>query len=349
MPTAGQARAMCGFADSCRFVFNKALMLQKENYEAGRKFISYVDMAKQLTAWRNGADTPWLKDAPTHPLQHALKDLESAYKNFFYKRAGFPRFRKKGRSDSFRYPDSKQFRIEQANSRIILPKLGWLRYRNSRHALGTAKNITVSQSCGKWFVSIQTEREVGQPVPKAAGMVGIDMGIARFATLSNGTFYAPLNSFRRHELRLRKAQRAMSRKAKFGKNWKKARAHVQRIHSRIGNARRDFLHKTTTTISQNHAMVSVEDLQVRNMSRSAAGSAERPGHTRSRQVWPEQGHSRSGVVRVSPPAGLQAGVEWRFPHLRAAAEHESGVPSLQPCVKGQPPDAITVCVHVMWI
>ncbi|WP_201641770.1 RNA-guided endonuclease InsQ/TnpB family protein [Paraburkholderia metrosideri] len=277
MPTAGQARDMRGFAGSCRFVFNQALMLQKENYEAGRKFISYVEMAKQLTAWRNGSDTLWLKDAPTHPLQHALKDLERAYKNFFAKRAGFPRFRKKGRSDSFRYPDPKQFRIDQANSRIFLPKLGWLRYRNSRHALGTAKNVTVSQSCGKWFVSIQTEREVGQTVPQATGVVGIDMGIARFATLSDGTFYTPLNSFSRHEVRLRKAQRAMSRKAKFGKNWKKARARVQRIHARIGNARRDYLHKTTTTISQNHAMVCVEDLQVRNMSRSAAGSTERPG------------------------------------------------------------------------
>jgi putative transposase len=283
MPTTGQARDMRGFAGSCRFVFNKALMLQKENYEAGGKFISYVEMAKQLTAWRNGADTPWLKDAPTHPLQHALKDLERAYKNFFDKRAGFPRFRKKGRADSFRYPDPKQFRIDQANSRIFLPKLGWLRYRNSRDALGTAKNVTVSQSCGKWFVSIQTEREVGQPVPQAAGMVGIDMGIARCATLSNGTFYAPLNSFRRHQAQLRKAQRAMSRKAKFGKNWKKARSRVQRIHARIGNARRDYLHKTTTTISQNHAMVCVEDLQVRNMSRSAAGSTERPGkHVRAK-------------------------------------------------------------------
>jgi putative transposase len=114
-------------------------------------------------------------------------------------------------------------------------------------------------------------------------MVGIDMGIARCATLSNGTFYAPLNSFRRHQAQLRKAQRAMSRKAKFGKNWKKARSRVQRIHARIGNARRDYLHKTTTTISQNHAMVCVEDLQVRNMSRSAAGSTERPGkHVRAK-------------------------------------------------------------------
>ncbi|QQX87349.1 transposase [Cupriavidus necator] len=276
MPTGEQQRDMRRFAGSCRFVFNKALALQKENYEAGGKFIGYVAMAKHLTAWRNSAETVWLKDAPVHPLQHALKVLEKAYKNFFDKRADFPRFKRKGQGGSFRYPDPKQIKFDQANDRIFLPKLGWLRYRNSREALGELRNVTVSLSCGKWFVSIQTRREVETPVPHG-GAVGIDMGIARFATLSDGTFIAPLNSFKRHEMALRKAQRAMSRKTKFSNNWKKAKARVQRIYSRIGNARRDYLHKTTTTISQNHAMVCIEDLQVRSMSRSAAGTTETPG------------------------------------------------------------------------
>ncbi|TIC80335.1 RNA-guided endonuclease InsQ/TnpB family protein [Crenobacter intestini] len=276
MPTGEQQRDMRRFAGSCRFVFNKALALQQVNHEAGGKFIGYVEMAKQLTAWRNSAEMAWLKTAPIHPLQHALKDLEKAYKNFFEKRANFPRFKRKGQSDSFRYPDPKQIKLDQANSRIFLPKLGWLRYRNSREALGELRNVTVSQSCGKWFVSIQTRREIDIPVPRG-GMVGIDLGIARFATLSDGSFVAPLHSFRRHEKALLKAQRSLSRKTKFSSNWKKARIRVQKIHSRIGNARRDFLHKTTTTISQNHAMVCIEDLQVRNMSRSAAGSTETPG------------------------------------------------------------------------
>ena len=275
-PDGQQERQMRRFAGSCRFVFNKALALQKERYERGEKKLGYAGLCKLLTEWRNSAETAWLADAPVHPLQQTLKDLERAYSNFFAKRADFPRFKKKGLSDSFRYPDPKQIKLDQANSRLFLPKLGWLRYRNSREVLGMVKNITVSQSCGKWFVSIQTEREVEQPIPQG-GAVGIDMGIARFATLSDGTFYAPLNSFKRHETSLRKAQQAMSRKVKFSNNWKKAKARVQRIHSRIGNARRDFLHKTTTTISQNHAMVCIEDLQVRNMSKSAAGSAKAPG------------------------------------------------------------------------
>lgn len=276
MPNGQQERQMRRFAGSCRFVFNKALALQKGRYEQGEKKLGYAGLCRLLTEWRNGAETAWLSNAPVHPLQQTLKDLERAYTNFFAKRADFPRFKKKGQSDSFRYPDPKQIKLDQTNRRLFLPKLGWLRYRNSRDVLGVVKNVTVSQSYGKWFVSIQTEREVDQSIPQG-GAVGIDMGIARFATLSDGSHIEPLNSFRRHETALGKAQQAMSRKTKFSNNWKKAKARVQRIHSRIGNTRRDYLHKTTTTISQNHAMVCIEDLQVRNMSKSAAGSTEKPG------------------------------------------------------------------------
>lgn len=277
MPTGEQQRQMRRFAGSCRFVFNKALALQKARHEQGDKKLGYAGLCKELTAWRNGTQTPWLADAPVHPLQQALKDLERAYANFFAKRADFPRFKKKGRSDSFRYPDPKQIKLDQGNARVFLPKLGWLHYRNSREVLGTVRNVTVSLNAGKWFVSIQTEREVEQPAPQASSAIGIDMGIARFATMSDGRYLTPLNSFKRHEARLRRAQRAMSRKTKFSRNWKKAQARIQRIHTRIGNARRDYLHKATTTISQNHAMVCIEDLQVRNMAKSAAGTTEQPG------------------------------------------------------------------------
>lgn len=262
--------------------------MQKARFDAGEKKLSYGGLCKLLTQWRNHPETSWLKDAPTHPLQQALKDLERAYTNFFAKRANLPRFKKKGRHDSFRYPDPKQINLEQANSRLFLPKLGWVRYRNSRQVLGRVKNVTVSLSCGKSFVSLQTERELEQPLPRG-GAVGIDLGVVRFATLSNGTFYAPLNSFKRHQTRLRKGLQGMSRKQKFSANWKKAKARIQRIHTRIGNARRDYLHKISTAISQNHAMVCLEDLQVRNMSKSAAGSIDTPG----KQVRAKAGLNKS--------------------------------------------------------
>ncbi|NPT43846.1 transposase [Paraburkholderia sp. 1N] len=276
MPTGEQARKMRQFAGACRFVYNKALALQQENREAGGKFIGYVGMAKHLTAWRNNSETPWLKDAPVHTSQCALKDLDRAFVNFFEKCADFPRFKRKGMRDSFRYPDAKQIRLDRENGRISLPKLGYIRYRNSRMVPGEVRSATVSLRAGKWYVSILTKREVEQPVPHGPA-VGIDVGVARFATLSDGAFVAPLASFRQHEQRLGKYQRRMARKVKGSSNWKKAKARVQRIHARIANARNDFLHKASNTISKNHAMIAVEDLQVRNMSRSAKGSAETPG------------------------------------------------------------------------
>jgi putative transposase len=284
MPTGEQQRKMRRFAGSCRFVFNTALALQTANHEAGNKFIRYVEMANLLPAWKS--EFAWLRDSPSQALQHTLKNLDRAFTNFFEKRADYPRFKKRGFGDSFRFPQG--FKLDQANSRVFLPKLSWLRYRNSQDVLGTVKNMTVSNRNGKWFVSIQTEREVEQPVAQGDS-VGIDMGIVRLATLSDGTVVPPLNIFKRYAAELRKAQQAMSRKKKFSNNWKKAKAKVQRIHVRIANARRDYLHKASTTISKNHAMVVVEDLQVSNMSRSAVGSVEQPG----RNVWAKSGLNRS--------------------------------------------------------
>jgi putative transposase len=277
-PNGAQERNMRRFAGACRFVYNEALALQKARYERGERKLGYAELCELLTQWRNSAEKPWLRDAPTHPLQQALKDLERAYKNFFAQRAGFPKFKKRGQRDSFRYPDPKQFKLDQVNGRIFLRKLGWMRLRLSRAVLGAPCNATVSRSAGRWYVSIQTEREVEQPVSQATSAIGIDVGIARFATFSDGGFLTPVNSFRRHEARLRRAQQALSRKVKFSHNWTKAKVRVQRIHGRIGNVRRDYLHKATSAISKNHAMVCIEDLRVKNMSRSAAGTVENPGH-----------------------------------------------------------------------
>ena len=289
MPNGEQLRSMRRFSGSCRFVYNKALALQKENYEAGDKFISYVSMASNLPVWKRDPDMAWLKDAPSQSLQHALKDLDKAYKHFFSKRAAFPRFKKKGSGDSFRYPDPKQMNFDQANHRIFLPKLGWLRYRNSRKVPGELRNATISQSGGKWFVSVQTQRDVIKTTPVTKSAIGVDVGIARFATMSDETYIAPLNSFKKHQERLARYQRAMSRKVKFSNNWKKAKAKVQRIHTDIANARKDFLHKTTTTVSKNHAVVCIEDLQVRNMSKSSKGTRDKYG----KKVKQKSGLNRS--------------------------------------------------------
>jgi putative transposase len=276
MPNGQQQRDMRRFVGACRFVFNNALAWQKEQYAADKtvKF-SYTALANLLPSWKQDPNLDWLKESPSQALQQTLKDLERAYKNFFSKRADFPRFKKKGQSDSYRYPQG--CKLDQTNSRIFLPKLGWMRYRNSRDVLGEVKNVTVSQSCGKWFVSVQTEREVEQSLPQATTAIGIDVGIVRFATMSDGSYIEPLNSFKKHQQRLARYQRRMSCKVKFSNNWKKAKTKIQQIHSAIANARKDFLHKSTTTISQNHALVCIEDLQVRNMSKSSKGNSEEHG------------------------------------------------------------------------
>lgn len=286
-PNGQQERDMRRFAGACRFVFNKSLALQNENHEAGNKFLSYVKMAAWLVEWKKAPETEWLKDSPSQPLQQALKDLERAYKNFFQKRASFPRFKKRGHSDSFRYPQG--VKLDQANNRISLPKLGWISYRNSREVVGEVKNVTVSQSCGKWYVSIQTEYEVTEPTHSSTSMVGLDAGVAKLATLSDGTIFEPVNSFKSNQKKLARLQRAMSRKVKFSNNWNKAKRKVQNLHSRIANIRRDYLHKVTTTISKNHAMIVIEDLKVSNMSKSAKGTAEQHG----RNVRAKSGLNRS--------------------------------------------------------
>ena len=142
---------------------------------------------------------------------------------------------------------------------------------------------------GKWFVSVQTEREVSQPIPISTTEIGIDVGIAGFATLSDGKHVEPVNSFKQHQLQLAHYQRRMSRKVKFSRNWVKAKAKIQKIHSMIGNVRGDFLHKTSTTISKNHAFVCVENLQIGNMSKSAKGNCQQHG----RKVRQKSGLNRA--------------------------------------------------------
>jgi putative transposase len=286
IPNGEQTRAMRQYAGCCRVVYNKALVWQNEQYQADNTFkFSYTKIANLLPQWKT--ELAWLKDAPSQALQQTLKNLESSFRNFFARRADFPKFKKKGVSDSFRFPQG--FKIEQHNNRLFLPKLGWIRYRNSREMLGVAKNITVSQKCGKWYASIQTEREVAQPEQAATSIVGVDVGIARFATLSNGQVFESVNSFKQKQTRLARYQRALSRKVKFSSHWKKQKGKITRLHSTIANIRKDYLHKTTSTISQNHAMIVIEDLQISHMSKSAKGTIE----TKGRNVKQKSGLNRS--------------------------------------------------------
>ena len=194
----------------------------------------------------------------------------------------------------------------------FLPTLGWLRYRNSRPVTGALRNVTVSATGDRWFASIQTQLEVGDPVPTATSAVGADVGITRFVTLSNCTRIAPRNHYKELMPRLAKAQRQMARKVKFSRNWKKAKVRTTRIHTRIANVRRNFLHQTTVTLSKNHALVAIEDLQVANMSASAKARPQAPGKNVRQKAGPnrsilDQGGENSGVSSPTSWPGLAVG------------------------------------------
>lgn len=274
MPKGNPTRKMKRFCGCSRFVFNHALDWQNKQYEADKTFrFSYTKIANLLPEWK--IQFHWLSECHSQVLQQSLKDLESSFRHFFSKRGRFPRFKKKGVKESFRFPQG--FKLDEGNSRIYFPKIGWVRYRKSRDVLGTIKNMTVSQRCGKWFVAIQTEYS-HTAVSQNNNEIGIDLGIARFATLSNGEYFASKNSLKMRLDQLKKVQQGLSHKKKYSQNWYKAKKKVSKIHYHIANSRRDYLHKISTAISKNHAMVYVEDLQVSNMSKSAKGDVVSPGN-----------------------------------------------------------------------
>ena len=277
MPNGAQVRKMKQFCGCSRFVFNRALDYQNKQYEADKSFkFSYAKIANLLPEWKR--ELVWLKDCHSQVLQQSLKDLENSFKNFFAKRSDFPKFKRKGEKDSFRFPQG--CKLEQQNNRIYLPKIGWVRYRNSRAISGcfALKNVTVSQKCGKWYVSIQTEFETAKLTPKPnGGEIGIDMGIVRFATLSNGEYFEPINAFKNLKGKLAKLQKRFKNKTKFSKNWQKLKAKIAKLHHKISNIRKNHLHQISSKISKNHAIVYVEDLQIANMSKSAKGNANQHG------------------------------------------------------------------------
>jgi len=302
-----QARDVRRFDGCRRFVYNKGLGVAVRHYAETEKYIGYNELAGQLVLWKKDPLFSWLKDAPSQVLQQALKDLDGAFQRFFKGIADFPAYKKKGAGSGFRFPQG--FKLDQVNSRLFLPKLGYVRYRNSRAILGTPKNITLSTKGGHWFASIQTEREIELPRHPSTTSIGADAGIKRNMTLSDGSFIEPLNPHKKQLKKLSKYQRKLARQTKFGKNWTKTKNRLQKLHARIADARRDFLHKITTTLSKNHALIVVEDLQVKNMSRSAKGSVEKPG----RNVKQKAGLNRSILDQgwASARIFLEYKQEWR--------------------------------------
>jgi putative transposase len=262
---------LANYAGGCRFVWNKALALNLDRLNKKQPILRYDALDFWSKLWKQSDEYGFLKDLPSQVLQQKLMDLDKAFKDAFDKNQPLKRipvFKRKGQSsDSIRYPQG--FKIEQEANRIFLPKIGWVRYRNSRKVIGTPKNVTVSRKGKHWYVSIQVEYEANIIEHKSTSAIGIDMGVKRFATLSDGSFIEPLNPLKKSAEKLATLQRKLKHKKKFSKNWQKQKAKITKHHEHTRLARRDYLHKKSTAICENQAVICIEDLKIKNMSKSA--------------------------------------------------------------------------------
>lgn len=288
-PTPEQEAFLAQTAGACRVLYNIALE-QRMMWKREREPITLKSQSHELTKLRS--EIEWMRAAPVHALQSALKDLDRAFQNFFAGRASFPRFKRKGDGDGFHLKDKAYLgfkRITRKLGAVRLPKIGWVKLRGYRALGGELRNVTISRRGGHWYAAVAWQAEVADPAPSQMPDVGIDRGVAIFAALSTGLNYIAPPFFRRIEIRLANTQRKFARQRKGSANWRKTKARIVRLHMRAANARRDFLHQTSHAIAKNHDMVAIEKLQVKNMSRSAKGTEDAPG----RNVAAKSGLNRS--------------------------------------------------------
>jgi putative transposase len=260
----------------CRsFVFNEALAHQKAEVGAGRKRPGCAALCTRLPALKT--QHPWLGEPPAQALQQALKDLCKAWDAKYTSRFGAPRFKKRGDGDTLRL--SQDCRYDAAAGLVHLPKLGAVRLRHSREALGELKSVTLRQERGRWVASLQTERELAVGSPAASAAVGLDFG-ATTTIMPSDPGLAPIElpaRIGRYERRMKRLQQSVSRKQRGSANRKKTVARLNACHGRIAAMRRDFLHQATTKLVAEHALVAIEDLAVKGMTASAARTLEPPG------------------------------------------------------------------------
>ncbi len=266
---------MSQYAGNCRYLWNKALRLNLYHLENKQPMLWYQELDWFSKLWKKSDQYGFLKLSPAQTLQQTLKQLERAFKDAFDKKQPLkkiPTPKKRGDRDSFSLPQG--FKIE--GRRIFLPKIGWVNFRKSREIEGTAKNVTVSRQGKYWFVSIQVEMELPESVHSSLSMIGVDMGVKRLFTLSDGEFAEPIDvSFFKDKIK--RLQKSLARKIKFSNHWRKLKEKINRLHTKIANIRHDTLHKLSTALSKSHAMIVLENLQIKNMTKSAKGDMENPG------------------------------------------------------------------------
>lgn len=248
-----------------RFVYNYYLVKKIDLYKESKQSMSNNECSKDLTSLKK--ELVWLKEADKWALQNSLRDLDSAYKHFFKKHSGFPKFKsKKNRHNSYRTTFING-NIEVLEKYIKLPKLGKVKYKDRTHSIqGKILNATISQMpSGKYYVSVCCTDVEYKPCKKTGLAIGVDLGIKDFAITSNGDKYENPKYLTKSLNKLTKLQRELSRKTIGGSNWNKARLKVAKLQEHIINQRKDFLHKLSTQLIKDNDVICLENLKISNM------------------------------------------------------------------------------------
>ena len=262
-----QATHLARAAGVARFAYNWALAEWQRQYEACKLDASLpkpseMALRRQLNALKR-EQFPWMLEVTKCAPQLAIKQLGSAFKNFFAKRAKYPNFRRKGVHDRFSLSND-QFAVDGARLRI--PNLGWVRMREPLRFTGKLMSAAVSRVADRWFVSITVDVEsIPMTQAKNQGAVGVDLGISALATLSTGEAITGPKAHKALMGRLQRLSRSLSRKVKGSANRRRAKAKLGRLHSRISNIRKDALHQLTTDLTCRFHTIGIEDLNVRGM------------------------------------------------------------------------------------
>lgn len=266
-PTPTQARVLARTFGCARFVYNWALRLRVDAYQEREERLSYQDTSAALTSLKRHPETEWLADVSSVPLQQALRHLDTAFRNFFEKRARYPRFRKKRGRQTATYA-SNAFCYNTATRRLTLAKMDAaldIHWSRPLPEGAVPTTVTVSRdTAGRYFVSLLVEDET-VPLPVTSGQVGIDLGLHDVVVLDSGEKVGNPRFFQADEQKLATAQRRLSKKQQGSKNRDKARRKVARIHARIADRRTDFLHKLSTRILRENQTVCIESLAVKAM------------------------------------------------------------------------------------
>jgi len=262
-PHGAQAEYFRKARGTSRFAWNWGLAEWKRRYEAGER-VDALKLKKDFNTLKP-VDFPRTYEVTKYASQQPFLHLQAAFRRFFDKKARYPRFKRKGVTDSF-YVGGDH--IQVSGKRIRIPRLGWVRMREELRFPGRVVSATVRRIADRWFVSVHVELEEAPALCESQAGIGVDLGVNRLATLSNGEMFEGPKPLRQELRKLRRLSRRLSSKRKGSNNRNKACSRLARLHYRIRCIRQDALHKLTSYLSENFVGIAIEDLNVKGMLRN---------------------------------------------------------------------------------